>query len=406
MSFTPEQEDMARRVFDELDRKKMNGRFEILDGGRSEQRSEQKSDEHARQRIEFETIADLRTMPEEEYLIDGWIPLTGPGLLFGRWGSAKSFVGYDIGLHLGFGLPDWHGVKLLGKPQYVLIIAREGHQGFVKRIDAFKKHHQIDADSEHVLFMRRPLSFLDDRAFAALVERVKTSGRSFAYTFVDTVARVLPGAEMGKEAPITMFMERMLQLSEAAGGVVLGAHHENKGGDANGSMFFQNNSDFMFQLERIGNGPLTRATITCVKAKDGEDGWSRSIGLKKIELPNGKSSLVVESFSDEASPAPEKPKQSGWTKALKTIRQSIDDAILSHGRKHRVANDGPQVNAVERRHAREAHRRYYLNTGDDPRTGAERQAWSANLKKAHEGNLIGTETLPSGEELVWIIKED
>jgi AAA domain len=354
-------------------------------------------------RIAFETVAELRTKPEEEYLIDGWIPLSGPGLLFGRWGTFKSFVGYDIALHLAFGLPDWHGVKLSGEPMDVLIVAREGHQGFVKRIDAFKQHHGLTDDPPGLLFMRSPVSFLDNATYAELLKRIGELKRVFPFSFVDTVGRVLPGAEMGKEAPITMFMERMQQLGEVAGGVVIGAHHENKVGDANGSMFFQNNSDFMFQLERAGSGHS--ATITCVKAKDGEDGWSRTVTLKKIELPNGKSSLVVESISDESAPAPDRQKKSGWTKALKTIRQAIDDAVLAHGRKHRVGGDGPEVNAVDREHAREAHKRFYLNTGDEARAGAERQAWSANLKKAHESNLIGTETLPNGEELVWVINE-
>ena len=76
---------------------------------------------------------------------------------------------------------------------------------------------------------------------------------------------------MAKEQPITLFMERLQQLGELTGGTALGVHHENKSGDANGSMYFQNNSDFMFQTSREGEGPLMRGKLTCIKQKEGDD---------------------------------------------------------------------------------------------------------------------------------------
>jgi hypothetical protein len=100
---------------------------------------------------------------------------------------------------------------------------------------------------------------------------------------------------MAKEAPITLFMERLQQIGELTGGTALGVHHENKMGDANGSMFFQNNSDFMFQSSREGEGPLARGKLTCVKQKEGDDLWSRDVTFAKVDLIEGKSSLVVES---------------------------------------------------------------------------------------------------------------
>ena len=57
---------------------------------------------------------------------------------------------------------------------------------------------------------------------------------------------------MAKEQPITLFMERLQQVGEITGGTTLGVHHESDD-ERNGSMYFQNNSDFMSK-------PLARGT--------------------------------------------------------------------------------------------------------------------------------------------------
>jgi hypothetical protein len=283
-----------------------------------------------RPRFLFETMAELRSMPPAEYLISGWIPERSVGLLYGRWGSGKTFIGFDWALHLAFGLADWHGAKLPGALCDVLIIAREGHAGFVKRVSAFMAHRGLTQDPKNLVFMRSPISFLDDVGFAALKDAIMALGRPFRFVLVDTVGRVLPGADMAKEQPITLFMERLQQVGEITGGTALGVHHENKSGDANGSMYFQNNSDFMFQVTRGGDGPIERGKLTCVKQKEGDDQWSREVAFAKVELPDGKSSLVVESISDgdecsngkKATPAT--PKQNRALAAL-------DEVVLSHG---------------------------------------------------------------------------
>jgi AAA domain-containing protein len=114
--------------------------------------------------------------------------------------------------------------------------------------------------------------------------------------------------------------------------------------------------------------------------------------------------LLDDEWTHEAA-APKAKKPVGWTKALKLVRRSIDEAILAHGFKHRVRGDGPEVIAVDPKHARSIHGKLYVNTGDGDAKTAERQAWSTNFKKARNGDLVGGETLPDGTEVVWIVKE-
>ena len=229
---------------------------------------------------------------------------------------------------------------------------------------------------------------------------IEATGKKFRLVLVDTVGRVLPGADMAKEQPITLFMERLQQVGEITGAVSIGVHHENKSGDANGSMYFQNNSDFMFSVTR--DGDKLAGKLTCEKQKDGEDHWSRNITLAKIDLGGGKSSLVVDSVTDGGEEPREK--RSAWTCGLKLVRSSIDEAIIKSCIKHKVGGDGPEVNAAKLKDARAIHKGKYVNTGDGDRDTAERRAWSKNFKKARGDGLVGGETTNGGEELVWIVK--
>jgi hypothetical protein len=187
---------------------------------------------------------------------------------------------------------------------------------------------------------------VDDAGFDQLKGAINAQGRPFRFVLVDTVGRVLPGADMAKEAPITLFMERLQQIGELTGGTSVGVHHENKMGDANGSMFFQNNSDFMFQSFREGEGPLERGKLTCVKQKEGDDPWSRQVTFAKVGLSDGRSSLVVESVSeDERSKAP----KSGAANARQNrALDALDEVTLSHGEPAPMDIKGVTAVAVDR----------------------------------------------------------
>lgn len=259
-------------------------------------------------RFVFEKIGDLRRLPPIQWLVKGWIPDGATGIFYGKWAAGKSFIGFDLALHLAYGMQDWHGVALPGIPTDVLVIAREGHQGFVNRIDAFKKFHGLPDDDDHITFMRGSVSFMRDDEFAALCAAIQAFGTQFKLVIVDTVARVLPGVDMNEQQTVTLFMERIAVLGALTGAATIGVHHQNKSGGMMGSTFFEANADFVFEVSRDGeeDGPLRSGEIVCTKQKDGEDRWKRSISYSKIALsvaPDGPSSLVVEKIEAKVAAA-------------------------------------------------------------------------------------------------------
>jgi hypothetical protein len=244
----------------------------------------------------FETIGDLRKLPAAKWLVEGWFPEQGVGLIYGEYASGKSFIGFDLLLHLVYGLAKWHGVNLPGVPCEVLLIAREGATGFRGRIDAFKAHHGITDDTDRIMFMRSPVNFGEVAGFEELKAAIKATGKQFKVVLVDTVGRALPGEDFYDPKSITRFMEHLQQIGEISNGVAIGVHHVNKSGDVFGSVYFGASSDFMFLVERDGDpkkDPLRRGKITCTKMKDGEDGWKRRVDYQKAE-----DSLVVASVAE------------------------------------------------------------------------------------------------------------
>jgi len=250
----------------------------------------------------FETVADLRLLPTTKWLVKGWIPEETTGLIYGKWGAGKSFIAFDLALHLAYGMPDWHGAELPDGGCDVLVIAREGAQGFLQRIDALKKQYNITDDSTRIVFMRASVSFMRDEDFDKLLEALAALGMKFKFVIIDTVARVLPGAEMNKPEVITKFMERCAIVSALTRAAVAGIHHENKAGTMMGSIYFENNSDFIYEVVRVGEEgePLTQAEVTCTKMKDSVDGWKRTIRFKTVSLATladmDRSSLVIDSL--------------------------------------------------------------------------------------------------------------
>jgi AAA domain/Bifunctional DNA primase/polymerase, N-terminal/Primase C terminal 2 (PriCT-2) len=287
------------------------------------------------ERYVFETESDLENHPDLTWLAEKWIPERSTGIIYGWYGTGKSFIAFDLLLHLAYGLAEWHGIKLPGIPCYGLLIAREGAAGFKRRIKAFKKHHEITETNDRLVIMRSPANFAEPVGFEELKAAIKATGKEFKTVMVDTVGRALPGEDMFDPKSITRFMEHLQQLGELGGGVAIGIHHENKTGNMMGSAYFELNSDWMFHTKRDGDvekDPLRSGTINCVKQKDGgEDGWGRTITYKFIATEaNGEGSLVVDSISAGSAVEASKPKDK-LTKKEKLALQALGAVVKTKG---------------------------------------------------------------------------
>jgi hypothetical protein len=244
------------------------------------------------------------TRPEPTWLVKGFIQDNGVGLIAGKWGARKSFLVYDLLLHLAYGFPSWHGEPLPRGPHDVLLVAPggEGMSLFRYCVDAFKIKHGLSENPSRLVIMDEAMTFMDDKALKELLAEIRATGKRFTLSAVDTMGRAASGAVLNDSDVVTKLMDRCGALGNATGGAVIGVHHENKAGDVLGSVYFLNNADFVHIVskdegETEEGGPPLPGEWLCLKMKGAEDGWRRRLTFERLEWANTRgepvSSLVV-----------------------------------------------------------------------------------------------------------------
>lgn len=105
----------------------------------------------------------------------------------------------------------------------------------------------------------------------------------FDLVIVDTVSQVIPGADENTQKEMTLFVEACKAVRKRAGGVVIGVHHANKGGEEmRGSSVLEGAGDFVFRLQRKKGASV--GEVFCRKMKDGPDGWAEHYSFDLVNL--------------------------------------------------------------------------------------------------------------------------
>lgn len=244
------------------------------------------------------SIADIKQLPDADWLVHEAVPRGGLGFVYGAPGSYKSFVCYDLALALAHGHATWMDRALKGGGS-VLYVASEGATGVKNRITAWQRAQGVEIDSAAFRLIRQSMSFMDpsdvdrlERTVAAVVE----AGGPVDVVFVDTVSRVLPGADENLQKDMTIFVAACDRLRERFGATVIGVHHTNKNGDIRGSTVFVGQGDFVFRVDK--DGETKGGVLTCEKQKEAEDGWKAAFSMETQSwMPEGRlveaSSLTV-----------------------------------------------------------------------------------------------------------------
>lgn len=279
--------------------------------------------------FEVLSIADLRALPDAEWMVDKAIPRQGLGFIYGPPGSYKSFICGGLGLSLAYRQETWidRPIKHDGS---VLYIANEGAAGLKNRITAWQVKNGITEDTERFRLIRKAMSFMDATDVARLERTVaaEVDQRGAVDTiFVDTVSRVLPGADENLQKDMTVFVAACDRLRERFGATVIGVHHTNKVGEMRGSTVFLGQGDFIYRVEK--DEGRRSGLLTCEKQKEAEDGWKVAFTVEEQSWqPPGRiepvSSLTV-SFGGE--PEPEE-QESKWPSrdVCKAVLQDINAA--------------------------------------------------------------------------------
>jgi hypothetical protein len=282
--------------------------------------------------FEVLSIADLRALPDAEWTVEEVIPRGGLGFIYGAPGCFKTFVCCDLGLHMAYKRTEWMA-KPLKHGGSVLYLANEGAAGLKNRITAWQRQNGYEEDTSDFRVIRKAMSFMDagdvERLERTVAAVVAASG-PVDTIFVDTVSRVLPGADENLQKDMTIFVAACDRLREAFGATVIGVHHTNKNGDMRGSTVFLGQGDFIMRVDKLES--RTGGTLTCEKQKEAEDGWKRSFSIEEHTwTPTGsikptKSLAAVFGAADVPGPVgPSWPQRD----VLRAFQNDIQNAFLS-----------------------------------------------------------------------------
>lgn len=240
-------------------------------------------------------IKQIKAKPDPVWLIDGLVNERSLGFIYGPPGSLKTFIALSMALGFVTGRSKWWE-REIRREGAVIYLCREGTSSLKFRIMAWEQHHKVAADDGPFYLIEKSINFMkpeDVSVLLATVQDIISRIRApVAAVFVDTVSRVLPGARENLQDDMSLFVDACEAVQKALGCVVFGVHHTNKAGGFRGSTVMPGAGDFLIEVKREP-GAMT-GSIFAAKIKDGEDGWEQGFKVEKIEVAEGKVSLVVE----------------------------------------------------------------------------------------------------------------
>jgi AAA domain len=228
------------------------------------------------------TADELVKLPPPEPLVGDLLPVKSLAVLWGRWGSAKSFVALDWALCVSGGLP-WQGQEV--RKGAVLYIAAEGLAGLGQRVEAWKT--AFHAEPGNMKFLPRRIDLRDHRQVDALAALAEAD--QLVLVVIDTLNRSIPGGDENNSRDMGAAIDAADRLRQI-GATVLLIHHGGKDGQViRGHSSLEGAVDVMIEARRDDD----RIELRTGKAKDAAEPAPVHMQLTTVELGDGRTSCVL-----------------------------------------------------------------------------------------------------------------
>jgi hypothetical protein len=184
-----------------------------------------KQSRQRRYRFQLVRFKDIKLNTTPRWIVEDMIPRDGLVLMWGKPKCGKSFVAFDLGLHVALGW-DYCGKRVEQGP--VVYIAAEGALGLSARAEAFRQAKLAETDDAdppfHLLASRLDLVGQLDELVADTAAQLDGSDRKCAVIFLDTLNRTFRGSE-SRDEDMGNYLRAADRLREVFGCTVVLIHH-------------------------------------------------------------------------------------------------------------------------------------------------------------------------------------
>jgi AAA domain len=297
--------------------------------------------------ISFETIM-AGEVPPVEWLVEPLIANGDRVMIYGEFGSFKSWVLPSLALHIAAGR-SWLDKFPVPEPKQVLYIDEEMHlRTLTRRIQRLALGMGLHSESLPLRFLSRFGTRLDATGAARLLFDLEKTGFDPQVVIVETLRRVLRGSE-NEAKDVGEFWRAVAPLSKGRSLIV--SHHMRKRSDINngarerasGSTDILAGADAAFAIQRLGQDALV---VECTKLREAEEPEPFVVSLYD-EDRDGPMTLRLE--GTKANYTTEGNKADQAQQAIVTFLQASPDrtvdrtAILDH-----LARQGMKSRTAER----------------------------------------------------------
>lgn len=344
------------------------------------------------------TVDDLLAQPAPTWLNDQRLPERGLAVMYGESQSGKTFLALDAALAVARGAP-WFGRDC--RAGGVIYVAAEGR--LRDRVDAYKRHHNLCANDFAGLRIIEESADLSGptRDVQRLTERIAEATDaigSVALVVIDTVARVMPGADENSGKDMGGFIAAARRIEDACGGLVLCVHHSGKDSTkgARGHSSLRCATELEIEVTRDEQSGIRTAKIA--KLRDGPDGEILSFRLECVPLSETRGSCVV--ASSEA--APQRRQERALSGAATIALKALQEAVGEYGKLMPGTSTIPAgVRAVT---VGQWRTRFDIRYGRDPDAGArDAEAVRKAFMRAREA-LVGASLVGVSDTYAWASK--
>lgn len=226
--------------------------------------------------IKFTPFRDLTPLTNSRYLIKGLIPRAGLVVVWGAPKCGKSFLVFDMVANIAAGR-DYRGQRVNESP--VVYFALEGAEGFIARVEAFRKAHNIQ-DIPFYLSSDRILLPQDAPAVALSISN-QFPGVKPGVVVLDTLNRSITGSE-NDPSDMGGYVRAADMIREEFDCVVIIVHHCGvEGGRPRGHTSLTGAADAQIAVKRDNSDNIV-ATVEFMK--DGPAGLQIVSYLEQVTI--------------------------------------------------------------------------------------------------------------------------